>query len=40
MIDEYKSLGTEWMALYVNGKNETYFDSLGVKQSSKKLKNS
>ena len=27
-LDEYKSLGTQWIALYVNGNNVTYFDSL------------
>ena len=25
-LDEYKSIGTHWIALYVNGNNETYFD--------------
>ena len=27
---EYKSIRTNWMALYVNGKNTIYFDSFGV----------
>ena len=29
-LDEYKSIGTHWIALYVNNKNVTYFDSFGV----------
>ena len=29
--DEFKSTGTLWIALYVNGKNVIYFDSFGVK---------
>ena len=28
--EEYKSIGTHWIALYVNGNNATYFDSFGV----------
>ena len=31
-LDEYKSIGTNWVALYVNGNSETYFDSFDVKQ--------
>ena len=27
---EYESVGTHWIALYVNGDNVTYFDSFGV----------
>ena len=27
-LDEYNSIGTHWMALYVNAKNVTYFDSF------------
>ena len=34
-IDEYKSIGTFWMALYINGYNITYFDSFRVKHISK-----
>ena len=30
-LDEYKSVGTHWVALYVNGQNVTYFNSFGVK---------
>ena len=28
-LDEYKSIGTHWIALHVNGDNVTYFDSSG-----------
>ena len=27
-LDEYKSVGTHWIALNVNGDNTTYFDSF------------
>ena len=27
---EFKSIGTHWIALYVNGNNVMYFDSFGV----------
>ena len=26
-LDEFKSIGTQWIALYVNAENVTYFDS-------------
>ena len=29
-IDEYSDIGTQWIALYVNNKTVTYFDSFGV----------
>ena len=29
-LDEYKSIGTHWIVLYVDGDNVTYFDSFGV----------
>ena len=29
-LDEYESIGTHWIALYVNAENVTYFDSFGV----------
>ena len=29
-LDEYKSIGTHWIALYANGDNVTYLDSFGV----------
>ena len=30
ILDKYKSIGMHFIALYVNGDNATYFDSLGV----------
>ena len=36
-LDEYKSIGTYWIALYVND-DVTYFDSFGV-ELKLKLKN-
>ena len=29
-LDEYESIGTHWIALYVIAENVTYFDSFGV----------
>ena len=37
-VDEYESIGTHWIALYVNAKNVTYFDSFGVEPISQKKK--
>ena len=43
-LDEYGSIGTHWIALYVNGNNRraSYnaisFDSLGVEHIPEKLK--
>ena len=42
-LNEYQSIGTHWIALYVNDKNVTYFDSFGVLELNifqKKLKKS
>ena len=39
-LDEYKSIGTQWIALFVNVDNVTYFDSFKVEWLQKKLKNS
>ena len=39
-LDEYESIGTHWIALYVNAKNVTHFDSFGVEHIPKELKNS
>ena len=42
-LDEYKSIGSHWITLYVNGNNirasynAIYFDSSGVKHISKKF---
>ena len=35
-LDEYESIGTHWIALYVNAKNVTYFDSFWVEYIKKK----
>ena len=31
-LDEYESVGTHWIAFYVNCDNVTYVDSFGVEQ--------
>ena len=42
--DEYKSIGTQWIPLYVNGDNRIasydgiYFDSFGVEHIPKEIK--
>ena len=35
--DEYYDIGTHWVALYVNNKTVTYFDSLGVEHIPKEI---
>ena len=37
-LDEYESIGTHWITLYVNGDNVTYFDSFGVEHIRKEIK--
>ena len=37
-LDEYSDIGTRWIALYVNNKTVTYFDSFGVKHIPKEIK--
>ena len=37
-LDEYKSVGTHWMALSVNGDNLTYFKNFGVEYVPKEMK--
>ena len=37
-LDEYESIETHWIALYVNGDNVTYFDSLVVEHIPKYIK--
>ena len=36
-LDEYYDIGTHWVALYVNNKTVTYFDSFGVEHISKEI---
>ena len=36
-LDEYRNIGTHWMALYVNNKTITYFDSFGVEHIPKEI---
>ena len=37
-LDEYSDIGTHWIALYVNSKTVTYFDSFGIEHISKEVK--
>ena len=37
-LDEYKSIGTHWIVLYVNGNSVTFFDVFGVKHIPKEIK--
>ena len=39
-IDEFKSIGPQWIAFYVNGNNIKYFDSFQVKHIPKEIENS
>ena len=36
--DEHESIGTHWIALYVNHSNVTYFESFGVEHIPKEIK--
>ena len=36
-LDEYESIGTYWIALYVNAKDVTYFDIFGVEDIPKEI---
>ena len=36
-IDDYKSIGAHWIALYLNVNNIVYFDSFGVKNIPKEV---
>ena len=38
-LDEYKSIGSHWIALYVSGDNVTYCDTFGVDHIPKEIKN-
>ena len=37
-LNDYKSIGTHSIALYVNAKTVTYFDSFGVEHIPKEIK--
>ena len=37
-LDEYHDIATHWVALYVNNKIVTYFDSFGVEHIPKEIK--
>ena len=37
-LDEYESIGTHWIALYINNNNATYFDSFGVEHIPNEIK--
>ena len=37
-LDEYSDIGTNWIALYVNNKTVTYFDSFGGEHIPKEIK--
>ena len=39
-LDEFKPIGTHWMAWYVNGNNIIYFNSFGVEHISNEIKKS
>ena len=36
-LDEYRNIGTHWVALYVNNKTIIYFDSFGVEHIPKEI---
>ena len=38
-LDEYHDIGTHWVALHVNNKTVTYFDSFGIEHIPKEIKN-
>ena len=37
-LDEYSDIGTHWIALYVNNKTVTYFDSFRIEHIPKEIK--
>ena len=37
-LDEYSDIGTHWIAIYVNNKTITYFDSFGIEHIPKEVK--
>ena len=36
-LDEYRDVGTDWVAFYVNNKTAIYFDSFGVEHIPKEI---
>ena len=36
-LDEYRDIGTHWVALYLNNKTITYFDSFGAEHIPKEI---
>ena len=36
-LDEYRDIGTHWVALYINNNTVTYFDSFGVEYIPKEI---
>ena len=37
-LDQFKSIGNHWIALYVDAENIIYFDSFGVEHVPKETK--
>ena len=37
-LDEYSDIRTHWIALYVNNKTTTYFDSFGIEHIPKEIR--
>ena len=37
-LDEFESIGTHWIALYLNAENLTYFDSFAVEHMPKEIR--
>ena len=37
-LDEYSDIGTNWVVLYVQSNDVTYFDSFGVEHVSKEIR--
>ena len=38
IVDEFKSIGTHWISLYVNPENVKCFDNLGVEHIPKEIR--
>ena len=37
-VDEYSDVGTQWIALYIQNNDVTYFDSFGVEHIPKEIR--